>query len=118
MAKAATVELKVLAEATDAIRDVGKVEESLADLERAAKDVGKGASGIDELADAMAGLQASTEDVSEAGAGLSDAFAAGLAGGAVVAGIGALQGIVTEGFSKLAELAGDTWAKALDFNTG
>lgn len=118
MAKAATVELKVLAEATDAIRDVGKVENSLDGLQKAAKEVGRGASGIDELGQAMEDLADSTDGASKAGSGLSEAFAGGLAGGAVVAGLSALKSIVTEGFSKLGELASDAFGRAIDFNSG
>lgn len=116
--KAAIVELKVLAEATDAIRDVRKVEDSLDDLQKSAKEVGKGASGIDELADSLADLEQTTKDAGEAGSGLSEAFAGGLAGGAVVAALGSLQSIVTTGFSKLGELASDAFGRALDFNSG
>lgn len=118
MAKSATVELKVLAEATDAIKDIRKVEGSLDELEAAAKAVGDGATGIDQLTASMQGLSEASEGASKAGGGLSEAFAAGLAGGAVVAGLGALQSIVTDGFSRIAKAASDTFFKALDFNTG
>lgn len=118
MAKSATVELKVLAEATDAIKDIRKVEGSLDELEAAAKAVGDGATGIDQLTASMQGLSEASEGASKAGGGLSEAFAGGLAGGAVVAGLGALQSIVTDGFSRIAKAASDTFFKALDFNTG
>jgi phage-related minor tail protein len=118
MAKSATVELKVLAEATDAIKDIRKVEGSLDDLEAAAKGVGQGATGIDDLAESIEGLQETTRAAAKAGGGLSEAFAGGLAGGAVVAGVDALKGIVTEGFSRLAGLASDAFTGALNFNTG
>lgn len=118
MAKSATVELKVLAEATDAIKDLRKVEGSLDELEAAAKAVGDGASGIDQLTQSVEGLSEASESASKAGGGIAQAFAGGLAGGAVVAGLEGLKDIATEAFSRIAELATSTFSKALDFNTG
>jgi phage-related minor tail protein len=117
-AKAATVAIEIKADASDALRDVSKAEAALQDLEQAARQAGSGASGIDELTAAVADLQAATEDASQGAGGLSDAFAGGVAGGAIVAGISALGGAVKAAFSKLAELGSEAFSQAMDFDVG
>lgn len=116
--KAAVVEIQVKADAADAISDVGKAEAALKDLEQAAHGAGAGADGIKELTEAVADLTAATEDASEGAGGLADAFAAGAAGGALVAGISALGGAVKAAFTKLAELGMDAFSQAMEFDVG
>lgn len=119
MAKSsATVELKVMAEATDAIRDVAKVEDSLGDLQKAAREVGQGATGIDQLASSMDDLSEATQGAEKAGSNLGEAFLAGAAGGAAVGALASLQETVVSGFRRIGELATDAFGKALEFNTG
>lgn len=116
--KSAIVEIQVKADASDAMRDVGRAEAALDDLAQAAKHVGTGASGINDLTDAVADLQAATEDAAEGAGGLSDAFVGGLAGGAIVEGISALGGAVKEAFGRLAEIGMDAFGKAMAFDVG
>jgi phage-related minor tail protein len=116
--KAATVEIQIKADAADALKDVGKAETALQGLEQAAKQTGQGAAGIDELSQAVADLQQTTQEAADSGGGLSEAFAGGLAGGAIVGAIGALGTMVTSAFSKLAELGMDAFAGAMEFDVG
>jgi phage-related minor tail protein len=116
--KSAQVEIQVTANASDALRDVAKVESSLGDLEHAAKAVGAGASGIDELSASVASLSKATQDAAGGAGGLSDAFKGAFAGGAIGAGIAGLGEGVKEAFTKLAELGADAFGKALDLDVG
>jgi hypothetical protein len=117
-AKSATVGIKIEADASDALSDVRKAENALQDLEQAAKQVGSGADGIDSLTEAVKGLQEATEAAAEGGSGLSDAFAGGLAGGAIGAGIAKLGGVVSEAFGKLAEIGQEAFSEAMTFDVG
>jgi len=116
--KSAIVEIEIKADAADALKDVGKAESALKDLEQAAHQAGSGADGIKELSDAVADLTAATEAASEGAGGLGEAFAGGAVGGAVVAGISSLGGAVKGAFSKLAELGAEAFSQAMDFDVG
>jgi phage-related minor tail protein len=118
VAKSAVVEIQVKADASDAVKDVGKAEHALKDLEKAAHEAGSGASGIAELTDAVAQLAKATEGAAEGAGGLSASFEAGLAGGGIGAAISGLAGGVKEAFSKLAEVGADAFGKAMEFDVG
>lgn len=116
--KSAIVEIQVKADASDAIKDVSRIEDSLGDLQHAAKSVGAGASGINDLTASMAELADATEAAGKGAGGLSDAFEAGAVAGAVSAGISGAADVVKAGFSKLAELGSEAFGKALDLEVG
>lgn len=116
--KSAKVTIEVDVDPSDAVRGAAKAEKALEDIESAAKQVGDGAQGIKDVAEAAQELTDNSGEAAGGLSGISDAFKGAFAGGAMGAALGQVGAQVLAVFSALGESAAEAFANAMDVEAG